>query len=105
MPAVNECRPDMPDICDDKNTVGSNCKCSDPENFSFASKEVCKYMNKLAQDVPADYTLNAGQDCLLALVCDSTLPEGCGFLTNALGYALSNALSFGLIIICTLLKL
>ena len=54
-------------------------------------------MKTFMKDMPADETLNAGQECLLALTCDTEYPEGCGFLTNAL--------SFGLMIFCTLLKL
>ena len=88
---------DVEDFCDWKDGVGSNCKCSDPENFDFDSKKNCDYITAGFEDMPADEKLNAGQECLMALVCDTEYPEGCGFLTNAL--------SFGLIIFCTLLKL
>ena len=88
---------DVPDFCAEKEAVGPNCKCSDPENFDFADKGTCSYVNAMVKDMPADESLNAGQECLMALVCDTTLPEGCGFLTNAL--------SLGLVIFCTLLKL
>ena len=88
---------DVEDFCSEKDAVGSSCKCSDPENFDFVSKNVCDVMKTFMKDMPADETLNAGQECLLALTCDTEYPEGCGFLTNAL--------SFGLMMICTLLKL
>ena len=88
---------DVEDFCDWKDGVGSNCKCSDPENFDFDSKKNCDYITAGFEDMPADEKLNAGQECYMALVCDTEYPEGCGFLTNAL--------SFGLIIFCTLLKL
>ena len=85
------------DFCHEKEVVGSNCKCSDPENFDFVSKKNCDQMKTFVKDMPADETLNAAQECLMALTCDTEYPEGCGFLTNAL--------SFGLMMICTLLKL
>ena len=88
---------DMSDICGDKSVVGSDCKCSDPENFNFVDKKVCDTANAIVKDMPADEKIKAAQECLMALVCDTEYPEGCGFLTNAL--------SLGLIILCTLLKL
>ena len=86
-----------PDMCGEKSTVGSNCKCSDPENFNFVSKKNCDEFNVMMKDMDDDETLKAGPECFMALICDTTTPEGCGFLTNTL--------SFGLIIFCTLLKL
>ena len=37
------------------------------------------------------------EECYTALICDTPYPEGCGFLANAL--------SLGVIVFCTLLKL
>ena len=37
------------------------------------------------------------EECYIALICDTPYPEGCGFLANAL--------SLGVIVFCTLLKL
>ena len=90
---------DTPDFCAEKSVVGSDCKCSDPENFNFVDKKVCDAAKAMAKDMPADEKIHthAGHKCLMALVCDTEYPEGCGFLTNAL--------SLGLIVFCTLLKL
>ena len=57
--------------------MGSNCKRSDPENFDFVSKNVCDGLN--ASWNPSIHLVitpveppNAGQECLLAHVCDTT---------------------------------
>ena len=57
-------------------------------------KEICANMKAMYAGYPEGH-LHDAQECWLALTCDD--PEGCGFLTNFL--------SFGLIVFCSLLKL
>ena len=92
-------------MCLDKNDVAKfgktrskiqNCKYSDPQNFNFVNKGLCIMFEEQMTILQDFEHHNTGLECYFALICDSILPEGCGFLTNRF--------SIWLIVFSTLLK-
>ena len=79
-------------MCHDKNDaanltqtrgkIRSNCKYSDPQNFNFVNKELCVMFEEQMTILQDEEPHNTGLECYFALICDSILPEGCGFLTH-----------------------
>lgn len=79
-----------------RSQIRSNCRYSDPQNFNFVNKGLCVMFEEQMSILQDEKPHNTGLECYFALICDSILPEGCGFLTNCF--------SIWLIVFSTLLK-
>ena len=87
---------DTANLTQSRGKIRSNCKYSDPQNFNFVNKELCVMFEEQMTILQDEEPHNTGLECYFALICDSILPEGCGFLTNRF--------SIWLIVFSTLLK-